>query len=188
MTCTDSAVRRTGSRRCERVSDNWGSSGRRFKSCQPDHKKIGSELLRCLEWWIRRSGAWDHFGTTSASTPAHRHQSSMFSAFLRAASAEALKSMGAMVRSWRLHLRTTTDLAELARWINPVVRGWMNYYGQFYRTELFALLRRINTYLVRWARRRFKRLRALKKAQRWWKDLVQRQPGMFAHWVWMAEF
>nr|WP_312033981.1 MULTISPECIES: group II intron maturase-specific domain-containing protein [unclassified Rhodococcus (in: high G+C Gram-positive bacteria)] len=117
-----------------------------------------------------------------------RDQASMFSAFLPAASIDARKNMGAVVRSWRLHLRTTTDLEELARWINPVVRGWMNYYGRFYRTEIHAILRRINTYLVRWARRRFKRLRSFKKAQRWWKGLLQRQPGLFAHWKWMTEF
>ncbi|KZS64452.1 hypothetical protein A4G26_27935 [Mycobacterium kansasii] len=112
----------------------------------------------------------------------------MFLAFLPAASADAVKRMGAVIRTWRLHLRTTTDLAELAWWINPVVRGWMNYYGYFYRTELFPLLRRINTYLVRWARRRFKRLRSFKRAHRWWKDLVQRPPALFAHWAWMTEF
>jgi RNA-directed DNA polymerase len=117
-----------------------------------------------------------------------RDQSSTFSAFLPAVSAAALKSMGEVVRSWRLHLRTTTDVAELARWINPIVGGWMNYYGRFYRTKLLALLRRINTYLVRWARRKFKRLRSFKKAQRWWKDLVARQPGMFTHWAWTTEF
>ena len=113
---------------------------------------------------------------------------SMFSAFLPAASADALKSMGAVVRSWRLPLHTTTDVAALAWWLNPVIRGWMNYYGRFYRTELLALLQRINTYLVRWARRRFKRLRSFKRAQRWWTDLVARQPGMFAHWAWTTNF
>lgn len=64
----------------------------------------------------------------------------------------------------------------------------MNYYGRFYHTEIFALLQRINTYLVRWARRKYNRLRSFKKAQRWWKDLVARQPGMFAHWEWMTAF
>lgn len=85
-------------------------------------------------------------------------QKSMFAAFLPAMSGDALKAKGRMVRRWRLNLRTTSDLGELARWMNPIIRGWMNYYGKFYRTEMFALLRRINTYLVRWARRKFKRL------------------------------
>lgn len=113
---------------------------------------------------------------------------SMFTAFLPAVSRDALKKIGGEVRRWRIHLRTTTDLAELARWMNPVIRGWMNYYGKFYRTELDGLLRRINTYLVRWARRKFKRLRSFKKAKRWWNGLLRRQPALFAHWAWMTEF
>jgi hypothetical protein len=53
--------------------------------------------------------------------------------------------------------------------------------GRFYRTELNALLRRINAYLVRWARRKYKRLQTYKKARRWWDRLLERQPAMFAH-------
>jgi len=112
----------------------------------------------------------------------------MFAAFLPAVSREALKKMGQEVRRWRINLRTTTDIAALAEWMNPVIRGWMNYYGKFYRTELDGLLRRINTYLVRWARRKFKRLRSFKKAKRWWNSLLRRQPNLFAHWAWMTEF
>jgi group II intron reverse transcriptase/maturase len=70
-------------------------------------------------------------------------QKSMFSAFLPAISGDALKDKGRTIRRWRIHLRTTSDLEELARWMNPIIRGWMNYYGKFYRTEMFALLRRI---------------------------------------------
>ena len=117
-----------------------------------------------------------------------RDGKSMFAAFLPAVSRDALKKMGGEVRRWRINLRTTTDLAELAEWMNPVIRGWMTYYGKFYRTELDGLLRRINTYLVRWARRKFTRLRAFKKAKRWWNGLLLRQPALFAHWTWMTEF
>jgi len=113
---------------------------------------------------------------------------SMFAAFLPAVSRDALKKMGREVRRWRINLRTTADLAALAEWMNPVIRGWMNYYGKFYRTELDGLLRRINTYLVRWARRKFKRLRSFKNAKRWWNSLLRRQPNLFAHWAWMTEF
>jgi len=61
-------------------------------------------------------------------------------------------------------------------------------HGKFYRTEMHGLLRRINTYLVRWARRKFKRLRTFKRAKRWWTSLQQRKPSMFVHWAWMPEF
>jgi hypothetical protein len=73
---------------------------------------------------------------------------SMFAAFLPAISEDALKVKSHTVRGWRLPLRTTNDLAELAAWVNPVFRGWMQYYGKFYRTEMDGLLRRINAYLM----------------------------------------
>jgi RNA-directed DNA polymerase len=113
---------------------------------------------------------------------------SMFTAFLPAVSRDAVKKMSGEVRRWRINLRTTSDIGDLAGWMNPVIRGWMTYYGKFYRTELDSLLRRINTYLVRWARRKFKRLRAFKRAKRWWNGLLRRQPALFAHWAWMTEF
>lgn len=117
-----------------------------------------------------------------------RDGQSMFTAFLPAVSRDALKKMSVEVRRWRINLRTTSDIAALAGWMNPVIRGWMNYYGKFYRTELDSLLRRINTYLVRWARRKFQRLRAFKRAKRWWTGLLRRRPTLFAHWAWMPEF
>ena len=47
---------------------------------------------------------------------------------------------------------------------------------------------RVAEHLVRWARRKFRRLRSFKKAKRWWHGLLQRQPALFAHWAWMTEF
>jgi len=117
-----------------------------------------------------------------------RDGNSMFSAFLPAVSKDALKKMSEEVRAWRIHLRTGTELDDLAAWINPIVRGWMSYYGRFYRTALNGLLQRINTYLVRWARRKYKRLRSYKKARKWWDGLTARQPRLFAHWTWMTDF
>ncbi len=76
----------------------------------------------------------------------------------------------------------------LAAWINPIVRGWMTYYGKFYRSGLYIVLRRINTYLVRWARRKFKWLRSFKKVKQWWNGLLHCQPRLFAHWAWMTAF
>jgi len=125
------------------------------------------------------------FRTRAAPT---RDRKSAFAAFLPAMGTDALKAKSRIVREWRIHLRTTRDLAELAEWMNPVIRGWMDYYGTFYRHEMRGLLIRINTYLVRWARRKFKRLRSFKKARRWWLDLVKRCPDLFVHWAWTTGF
>ena len=119
--------------------------------------------------------------------PARQGGGAMFSAFLPAASKDALKRMSEEVRSWRIHLRSGTELKDIASWVNPVIRGWMAYYGRFYRTALNGLLQRINTYLVRWAKRKYKRLRTFKKVRKWWEGLTTRQPRLFAHWAWMTD-
>src|SRR5665648_1034182 len=72
-----------------------------------------------------------------------------FNSFNPAISRQALKKVSAEVRSWRLHNHTGLDLVEVAERINPIVRGWMNYYGAFYRSAMYPLLQRINAYLVR---------------------------------------
>jgi RNA-directed DNA polymerase len=66
---------------------------------------------------------------------------------------------------------------------NPIIRGWINYYGRFYKSELYAVLRHINRALVQWARRKYKRLsRHRRRAEHWLGRLARREPGLFAHW------
>jgi group II intron reverse transcriptase/maturase len=109
-----------------------------------------------------------------------------FNSFLPAISKDALKKISAEVQSWRLHNRTGQDLKDLARDINPIVRGWMHYYGSFYRSKMYPLLARINAYLVRWIRKKYKRLWAKRRAFRCWHGIVKRFPRMFAHWEWVS--
>ena len=64
--------------------------------------------------------------------------------------------------------------------------GWMQYYGRFYRLALNPLLARINTYLVRWIRKKYKRLQGSKRARRKLREITERYPRMFAHWKWVS--
>ena len=79
-------------------------------------------------------------------------------------SAKAKKAKGKQIRDWHLNRRIGTDLSGLARAINAQVRGWINYYGAFYRSELYSVAVRIDEHLVRWAMRKFKRLRGTASA------------------------
>jgi group II intron reverse transcriptase/maturase len=136
-----------------------------------------------------RRGSYEHtsftfLGYTFRPRKAHDRSGRAFCAFLPAVSKDALVRMGAVVRGWALHQRTALSADDLARWINPVVRGWMQYYGAFYRSALHPLLERINAYVMRWSRKKYKRLRGFRKALLAWEEAVKLRPRFFAHWQW----
>ena len=109
-----------------------------------------------------------------------------FTSFQPAISKDALKKISAEVRSWRLHRHTGKTSADIARWINPKIRGWMTYYGAFCRSALYPLLYRVNTYLMRWLMNKCKRYRTWKKPTRAWTRVARTWPRYFAHWDWMT--
>jgi hypothetical protein len=82
----------------------------------------------------KRTGSYEHtsftfLGFTFRQPRARNKKGQKFSAFLPAVSKDALKEISTEVRSWRLHNRTGHTFSDLARRINPIVRGWMQYYG-----------------------------------------------------------
>ena len=107
-----------------------------------------------------------------------------FLSFLPAISRDALTRIGGEVRSWRLHRHTGLSFGALARWINPIVRGWMQYYGAFYRSALYPLLTRINAYLMRWVRGKYRRFQGRRQFQLAWQRVTHGYPRFFAHWAW----
>ena len=103
--------------------------------------------------------------------------------FMPAVSRQALKAISQTIRRWTLHLRSDKALQDLATLYNPYIRGWITYYGSFYRTQLRSTLKRIDLYVIRWARRKFKRLRRKTKGARdWFARLRRVDPTLFAHW------
>jgi RNA-directed DNA polymerase len=150
-----------------------------------------TKLVYCKD--SRRRGSFGHtsftflgytFGPRKAAYP----DGKAFTSFLPAVSPSALKEMGKVVRRWRINRHTGDSLNELADRINPIVAGWMQYYGRFYRSNLFLLLRRVNTYLMRWARKKYRRLRTWKRFKAWWTGLLDRDPSLFTHWKWERQY
>ena len=163
------------------IADRMAEVGLRL---HPDKTKI----VYCKDG--NRPGSYEHtaftfLGFTFRQRRARNRQGKSFSNFLPAISEDALNKISAAVRSWRLHLRTGHTFKDLARRINPIVAGWMQYYGAFYRSALSPLLQRINAYLMRWIRKKYKRLRGKKKARECWQGITERYPLMFAHWKWV---
>jgi RNA-directed DNA polymerase len=104
--------------------------------------------------------------------------------FLPAVAPGKLADMSRKVASGRLHRRTTGNLADLAEEINPVLRGWLNYFTAFYPSAVIPIGKRIDRHLMRWARWKYKRLKPSEDRTRTWLNAIrQRSPGMFAHWT-----
>jgi Group II intron, maturase-specific domain len=88
--------------------------------------------------------------------------------FQPAASPKALTGISCEIRSWAPHHRSDKSLAELAQMYNPCLCSWITYYSRFYETQLRPTLKRIDAYVIRWARRKFKRMRHQTKGGRDW--------------------
>jgi RNA-directed DNA polymerase len=105
-----------------------------------------------------------------------------FACFLPAASPKALTSVGRTVRRWALHHRSDKPPQDLAEKYNSCIRGWINYYSRFYEKQLRPTRKRIDLYVIRRARRKFKRLRRKTKGARDWFDRLRRvNPTVSAH-------
>jgi RNA-directed DNA polymerase len=87
------------------------------------------------------------------------------------------------MRRWAVHRRSNKSLDDLARMFNPVLRGWLNYYGSYYRSALHPTFRCPDDHLTRWAKQKYKRLRRHhRRARHWLQRIMRTQPGLFAHW------
>jgi len=107
-----------------------------------------------------------------------------YTGFLPAAAPGKLTDMSRKAASWRLHRRTTQTLDNLAEDVNPVLRGWLNYFTAFYPSAVIPIGRRMDRHLMRWARWKYKRLeRGDKRARAWLKGVRKRSPDLFAHWA-----
>ena len=80
-------------------------------------------------------------------------------------------------------LWSSATVESIAKEINPIVRGWINYYGKYRRSELRFSLQQIDEYLIRWVKSKYKRLRGHKMcAVKAIKQLSQHCPSLFVHW------
>jgi len=107
----------------------------------------------------------------------------LFVNFSPAVSKKAIKKMNQAMRSWRLHLRSDKTLEDLSRMFNPILRGWVNYYGSYYKSALYLVLRHLDRILVKWAMRKYRKLRGHKRrATQWLRSIAKKEPKLFAHW------
>jgi len=127
---------------------------------------------------------FDFLGYTFQPRRAKNRWGKYFVSFLPAISAKSAKAIRKTIREWRMAAtRNNQRLEDLACLTNPVVRGWMNYYGRFYRSKCIQVLRHLNAALGRWVRRKYKRFKHRERAaMHWLGRIARRDPNLFVLW------
>jgi len=126
---------------------------------------------------------FDFLGYTFRPRVAKSKQGVFFVGFLPAMSNKAAKSICDEMRSWRIHNRTDKSLEDFSRMFNPKLRGWINYYAKFYKSEMYKVFHILNRIMIRWAMRKFKNVRGRqRRAMHWLGRIALQHPHLFAHW------
>jgi RNA-directed DNA polymerase len=158
----------------------------RFKECNLELHREKTRIIYCKDEDRRKDHphtSFDFLGFTFRPRRSKSRWGKYFINFTPAVSNQAGKEMRQETRRWRLHLRSDKSLEDLSRMFSPIVRGWINYYGSFYKSALYPTLKHLNRILIRWAMRKFKRLRRhQRRAGYWLGRIARKEPWLFPHW------
>jgi len=159
---------------------------RRLGRCKLELHPEKTRIVYCKDEDRRGSHTHEKFDFLGYTFRARRSKSrwgKYFINFSPAISNKAATSIRREMRRWRLHLRSDKSLDDLARMFDSVLRGWINYYGRYYKSQLYPSFCHLNGTLVRWAMGKYKRLRGhRRRASHWLGRIADREPNLFAHW------
>lgn len=159
---------------------------KRFAECGLELHPTKTQIVYCKDEDRRGNypnTSFDFLGYTFRPRRSKNKYGKYFINFTPAVSNKAKKAMQQTIHDWRMHLKPDKSLEDLSNMFNPVIRGWVNYYGRFYKSEMYSVLRHMNQALVRWARRKYKKLsRHQRRANNWLGKIARREQKLFVHW------
>jgi len=165
----------------------WAALSERLRACHLELHPEKTKVVFCKDDRIRGTYPHEEFtflGYSFRPRVVKSRAGELFIGFTPAVSQFAEKVIRAKIRSWNLQRYSDMTLEEIAERCNPVIRGWLQYYGRFHRSALTRIFRQLDYALVRWAMRKYKRLhRRPKRATQWLNRIMRRDPKQFAHWI-----
>lgn len=159
---------------------------KRLAQCKLELHPEKTRIVYCKD--VDRKGSYenerfDFLGFTFKPRLSKSRKGKHFVNFSPAISDKAKKAISRTIRSWRINMRSDKMLEDLAHMFNANVQGWVNYYGRFYKSAMYPILRHIELFLIQWAMRKYKRFRRHKtRARIWLGRIARREPSLFVHW------
>ena len=159
---------------------------RRFADCGLELHPTKTKIVYCKDDDRRGNypnEKFDFLGYTFRPRRSKNRWGKFFVNFSPGVSTAATKAIRERIRAWQLGCRVDRWIDDLARMFNPVIRGWLNYYGRYYKSALYPTLCYLERCLARWAMAKYRRLRRhRRRATHWVRSVTLRDPALFAHW------
>ncbi len=159
---------------------------RRFKECGLEIHPEKSKIVCCkahrpgIDYPVSK---FEFLGYEFRLRTAVRRDGRKFVQMLPAISPASAKAIRKEIRGWRLQNRSDKSIDDLSRMFSAKLRGWINYFGHFYKSALYPTFYNLNRKLVKWATRKYKKLRRRPRRAHYWLGAVaKRQPDLFPHW------
>ncbi len=166
----------------------WSALAARFEECGLKLNAAKTQVVYCKD--SNRRGSYptirfDFLGYTFRPRKAVQGKTgNPFTSFSPAISRTATTRVRAQIRNWKLSHWMSATLYDVARWCNPRIRGWLEYYGHYGSAAArAAVIWPVTTALLRWIRRKYPPLRRHPLcAEAWLWRVRRRHPTLFAHW------
>lgn len=162
------------------------SLSKRMSECKLELHPSKTKIVYCKDADRKEDHeniAFDFLGYTFRPRLSKNRWGKHFVNFTPAISNKSKKSIQQKVRDWKLQLKADKELIDLSNMFNSVIQGWINYYGKFYKSEMYSSLRHINKALIMWARRKYKKLsRHKRRAEHFLGRISKQNPKLFKHW------
>ena len=127
--------------------------------------------------------SFDFLGYTFRARMSKTQNRGYFVNFSPGVSNKAKKRLREKIRKMEIHRKTWAELDDVVKMLNPVLRGWINYFNKYYKSAILPALNGIDNVLIKWARKKYKKLnRNRSRAKRWLSSIAKREPDLFAHW------
>lgn len=159
----------------------------RFKECGLELHPDKTKIVYCKDGKRKRKYSNESFVflgyTFRQRTCRNTKDNNLFMNFTPAVSKDALNAMRSKTRRLNVRNRTDMNLVDIAKWFNPILQGWLNYYGKYTKTAMLPIAKHFNSTLVSWAMKKYRHLHRRKiKAGQFMEKITKTNPNLFVHW------
>lgn len=167
-------IKREIKKRLEECKLELNETKTKIVYCKKNHRDIEYECIQ-----------FDFLGYTFKPRRSIDNQEEVFLNFSPAVSKAARTKIWETIRKWDRRYWVPLTLEQIAEQINPVIQGWINYYGRYNPRVLKEVLKQVNMKLSRWAQGKYKGLKGHKiRTTSRLGDIALKNPNLFAHWAW----